>query len=243
MNIVYSAKSNNRSNAKMTGIFFIAAAVFSIAGLKLYDPVLTSKDFLHTGFINYYKVLSGAICELILAISAIGTGIMLYPYLKQYNESLGIGYLSFRVMEVVFIVTGTISILTVLSICHAYGTGVIPDRMYAHTIGSVFIDLHDWTFILGPNFMLAINTFIYSYVFLKTELVPKPLASFGIFASCLIMLAAIGELFGLFQQISIWGILLALPIAAYEISLAIRLIIKGFTLKEHKDQVTGYLNH
>ena len=91
---------------------------------------------------------------------------------------------------------------------------------------------YDWTFILGTNFMLAVNTFIYSYVFIKMEFIPKKLAVLGVFASCLIMTAAVCEMFGLFKQISTWGILLAVPIAVYEISLAIRLITKGFNINE-----------
>lgn len=228
MDTVFLVRQKNKTSEVLTGVFFIVAAISSIAGLKLYDPVLVSEDFLITGSIHYHQVIAGAICELILSVSAVGTGVMLYPYLKKYNESLGIGYLSFRIMEVVFIVIGIISILTVLSISHSYNNGAIADKTYAQTIGESFIAVHDWTFILGPNFMLAVNTFIYSYVFLNTELVPKKLAVLGITASCLIMIAAICEMFGLFKQISAWGILLALPIAAYEITLAIRLISKGF---------------
>jgi Domain of unknown function (DUF4386) len=239
MNTLFFVKNNNRVNATVTGVFFIVAAVSSIAGLKLYDPVLVSKDFLAAGSSHYNQVVAGAICELILAVSAVGTGIMLYPYLKLYNESMGAGYLSFRIMEVVFIVIGTISILTVLSICQLYSTGTIADEMYAQSLGKSFIAVHDWTFILGPNFMLAVNTFIYSYVFLKTELVPRKLAALGITASCLIMIAAICEMFGLFKQISIWGILLALPIAVYEICLAIRLIARGFNFNNNKLQTAN----
>lgn len=228
MDTVYSLQNNNKLNAALTGMFFIVAAVSSIAGLKLYDPILASADFLVSGSSNYNQVIAGAICELLLSVSAIGTCVMLYPYLKKYNEIMAIGYLSFRLMEVVFIVIGTISILTVLTISQPYSNNAITDKTIAQSIGKAFIAAHDWTFILGPNFMLSINTFIYSYVFLKTGMVPKKLAKLGITASCLIMIAAICEMFGLFKQISAWGILLALPIAVYEISLAARLIAKGF---------------
>lgn len=227
---IFPSAMNNKTNAVLTGIFFIVAAISSIIGLKLYDPILTNTDFLVTAGNHYTQVIAGAICELILSVSAVGTGIMLYPYLKRYNESLGIGYLSFRIMEVVFIVIGIICILTVLSISQSYSNGVIADKVYAHSLGKAFIAAHDWTFIAGPNFMLAINTFIYSYVFFKTALISRQLAALGIAAACMIMIAAICEMFGLFKQISVWGILLALPIAAYEIILAIRFITKGFKI-------------
>jgi Domain of unknown function (DUF4386) len=225
----FSSSANDKRNAAITGLFFILAAVSSIIGKKLYDPVLTDANFLIAAGQNYNQLIAGAINELILAASATGTGIMLYPYLKRYSISLGMGYLSFRLLEVVFILIGIVSVLTVLSISLQLNSNP-EEQSAAHSIGSAFIALHNWTFILGPNFMLAINTFLYSYVFHKTGLVPRYLSKLGVTASCLIMLAALLELFGIIQQISLWGILLALPIAAYEMWLAVFLIAKGFRL-------------
>jgi len=218
----------DRLNAKITGWLFIIAAVSSIIGLKLYDPILLDENFIVMARKNYNKIVFGAINELILVVTATGTGIMLYPYLKRYNESLGIGYLSIRLLEVMFIMIGIISILTALSISEYYTNGGIPDKNSAQHLMLSFIAMHKWTFILGPNFMLAINTLIYSYVFYRTGMIPSKLSMLGIFASFLIMTAAIFELFSIIQQLSVWGILLALPIAIYEMSLAFYLIVKGF---------------
>ena len=219
--------SFNKSNAKITGWLFIVAAVSSIIGLKLYDPILSDNNFIVSANNHYNQIIFGAINELILVVSATGTGIMLYPLLKRYNESMGIGYLSFRMLEAVFIMIGLLSILTVLSISESYVDGAITDKANAQNLGLSFISLHKWTFMLGPNFMLSINTFIYSFVFYKTKIIPSNLARLGLLASFLIMTAAILELFGVIQQISTWGILLALPIALYEMTLAIYLITKG----------------
>lgn len=230
MDTVFSEKKSDKTNASLTGVFFIVAAVSSIIGLKLYDPILADDDFIISGSNNYKQIIFGAINELILAVTATGTAIMLYPYLKRYNESFGIGYLSFRILEVFFILLGTISVLSVLSISQYYAANTITDKTYATSLGLVFIAIHKWTFILGPNFMLAVNTLLYSFVFRKTGLVPKKLSMLGIIASCLIMLAALLEMFGVIEQISMWGILLALPIAIYEMSLAVWLIVKGFKM-------------
>lgn len=219
--------SFNKSNAKITGWLFIIAAVSSIIGLKLYDPILSDNNFIVSANNHYNQIIFGAINELILVASATGTGIMLYPLLKRYNESMGIGYLSFRMLEAVFIMIGLLSILTVLSISESYVDGAITDKANAQNLGLSFISLHKWTFMLGPNFILSINTFIYSFVFYKTKVIPPNLARLGLLASFLIMTAAILELFGVIQQISTWGILLALPIALYEMTLAIYLITKG----------------
>lgn len=221
----------NKTDAKLTGWFFIAAAVSSIIGLKLYDPILNESNFLLSASNNYSQIVFGAVNELILCVTATGTGIMLFPLLKRYNERMALGYLSFRLLEVVFIMIGTISVLTALAVSENYANGVIRDKDNAQNLMLTFIYLHKWTFMLGPNFMLAINTFLYSYVFSKSNVVPKNLARLGISASLLIMLAAILEMFGVIQQISIWGILLALPVALYEMTLAIWLIVKGVNNK------------
>lgn len=216
-----------RANARLTGFFFILAAVSSITGLKLYDPVLNDSYSLLSASNNYFKVVWGAINELILMVSATGTGLMLFPVLKRYSESAALGYLCFRLLEVVFILIGTVSILTALSISRHYTGNLITDAGNAQDLMLAFTSVHKWAFMLGPNFMLAINTFLYSYAFIKLGAVPKNLARLGISASVLIMAAAILEMFGIIQQISAWGILLALPIAAYEMTLAGWLIAKG----------------
>ncbi len=219
--------NNNHFNAKVTGWLFIAAAISSIIGLKLYDPILTDKNFVVSASQNSSNVIFGAISELVLLATATGTGIMLFPLLKRYRETIGLAYLSFRILEVVFISIGLVSILTALSISEHYTNGIIQNKDDAQNLMMTFIYLHKWTFMIGPNFMLAINTFLYSYVFLRTEAVPIALSRLGIGASFLIMTAAIIELFGIIEQLSTWGILLALPIALYEMTLAIWLIVKG----------------
>ncbi len=218
---------SNSINAKVIGSFFILAAISSIVGLKLYDPILANSTHMLKASNFQSQIIFGSINELILAVSAVGTGIMLFPLLKRYSETIGLGYLSFRILEVVFICIGTISILTALSVSEHYTNGMIKNEDDAKNIMITFKSIHKWTFIIGPNFMLSINTFLYSYVLLKTKVIPQSLSKLGLVASVLIMIAAILELFGIIEQISTWGIIFALPIAFYEMTLAGWLIIKG----------------
>lgn len=217
----------SKTHAKIAGCFFILAAVTSIIGLKLYDPILTDSNFLITAREHYSHIVSGAIFELMLVATATGTGIMFFPLLKRYNEHMGIGYLSFRVLEVVFIMIGTLSMLTALSISEQYAHGIVNNKETAQSLMVMLKSVHKWSFMLGPNFMLAINTFMYSFVFFRTGMIPGKLSQLGLSASLLIMIAAILEMFGFIEQLSIWGILLALPIALYEMTLATWLLWKG----------------
>lgn len=217
----------SKTHAKIAGCFFILAAVTSIIGLKLYDPIITDSNFLINAREHYSHIVSGAIFELILVATATGTGVMFFPLLKRYNEHMGIGYLSFRVLEVVFIMIGTLSMLTALSISEHYAQGIVNNKETAQSLMVMLKSVHKWAFMLGPNFMLAINTFMYSFVFFRTGMIPEKLSQLGLSASLLIMIAAILEMFGFIEQLSIWGILLALPIAFYEMTLATWLLWKG----------------
>ncbi len=82
---------SNRRNEKITGAFFIAATTTAIIGINLYGSVLKNTDFLSAANNASTQIALGAIFELLLACSNIGTGIMLYPHLKKYSESLGTG--------------------------------------------------------------------------------------------------------------------------------------------------------
>jgi len=224
-------KSGTKSDAAVTGVLFIIATVAAILGLRLYDPILNNPDYLTLGVSHSNQIMAGAVSELVLACTAAGTGTMLYPYLRRYNESLGLGYVGFRLLEVVFILVGIISVLALLTLSRLYTSAPAPDTATFETIGGILKAIHDWTFMLGPNFMLGINTFIYSYVFYQTKLVPRKLAAIGMAAAICIFIAAILELFGVILQISLWGVLLAVPIFAFEMILAVWLIRMGFNFE------------
>ncbi|WPR70316.1 DUF4386 domain-containing protein [Flavobacterium sp. NG2] len=222
---------NNKRNAKITGLFFIAATVFAITGLSLYDPLLNEENFLIIGDNNTIQMVLGAICELILVASMTGTAIMLYPYLKRYNNQLGLGYLCFRLFEALFISFGIISMLALLSLSRSYNNSVEADFIMYQTIGNLLKAIYNYTFIIGPHFMLGINTFIYSYIFYKSNLVPKKLAILGLIGAVLIFIVANLKLFNILPQLSSTAIALAIPVAFYEMILATWLIRNGFNLR------------
>lgn len=86
---LYNMNTSIRRNEKITGAFFIAATSSAIIGQQYYSPVLQSTNMLESAHAASTQIALGAFFELVLAISNIGTGIMLYPRLKRYSESWG----------------------------------------------------------------------------------------------------------------------------------------------------------
>lgn len=220
--------SSNRTASTIVGIFFILAAVSSIAGLALYDPILSGSDYLANGAAHADQVILGAVMELILVASAIGTSVTMYPFLRKYNESLALAHVMFRFMEAVIIVVGIVGMLALVTLARAYVAADSPDVAAYEATGTTLHAVHDWTFMLGPNFMLGINTMIYSYIFYRSRLVPRFIPCIGIAGAALVFLASILEMFGAIDQLSAWGAILAIPVFVNEMTLAVWLIAKGF---------------
>ncbi|MCJ8007184.1 DUF4386 domain-containing protein [Lederbergia wuyishanensis] len=220
--------NSNKKAAKIVGSLFILAAVTAVMGLLFYNPILNGPDYLIKGSEHANQVITGALMELILVVSAIGTATVMFPFLRKYNETIALWHVCFRFLEAIIITIGVISVLSLLTLSREYVEAGAPDIASFQASGILLKAVHEWTFLLGPNFMLGINTMMYSYIFFKSKLVPRFIPILGMTGATLIFLAALLEMFGVIQQISVWGAILALPVAANEMILAVWLIFKGF---------------
>ena len=220
--------NSNKKAAKVVGIFFILAAVTAVIGLNLYNPILKDPNYLIKGSEHTNQVIMGAIMELILVVSAVGTATTMFPFLRKYNETIALWHLCFRFLEAIIITVGVISVLSLLTLSREYAATGFPNIASFQASGILLKAVHDWTFLLGPNFMLGINTMMYSYIFFKSKLVPSFIPILGMTGATLVFIAALLEMFGVIQQVSVWGAILSVPVAANEMILAVWLIVKGF---------------
>ncbi|MCM3702010.1 DUF4386 domain-containing protein [Paenibacillus macerans] len=221
---------SNQRSALIVGVLFILAAITAIIGLILYNPILKDPDYLIEGSKHATQVIVGALLELILVVSAVGTSTTMFPYLRKYNETIALWHVCFRFLEAVIITVGIISVLSLLTLSREFAATASPNIASFQATGTALKAIHDWTFLLGPSFMLGINTMMYSYIFYKTKLVPKFIPILGMIGATLVFLEALLVMFGVIQQVSVWGSILALPVAANEMILAVWLIVKGFNV-------------
>ena len=221
---------SNKKAAKIVGVLFILAAVTAIIGLILYDPILNGPDYLMKGSEHANQVILGALMELILVVSAVGTATTMFPILRKYNETIALWHVCFRFLEAIIITIGVISVLSLLTLSREFAAAASPDIASFQASGIVLKAVHDWTFLLGPLFMLGINTMMYSYIFYKSKLVPRFIPILGMTGATLVFICALLVMFGVIEQVSFWGAILALPVAANEMILAVWLIVKGFNV-------------
>jgi Domain of unknown function (DUF4386) len=220
------APAETRKRARIAGIFFVITFI-SIAALPLYHSVLNDHSFI-AGAGGDTSVQLGALAEIITAIAGIGTAVTLYPILRRQSEGLALGYVTVRVVESALITVGIVSLLAVVTLRQDLAGGG-ADRASLILTGRSLVAVHDATFLLGPAFCAAIgNGLMLGYLMLRSGLVPRRFAQFGIAAGSLAMLTALLVLFGAYDQVSGPSAVLTFPEAAWELSLGIYLIAKGF---------------
>jgi hypothetical protein len=225
-----SGKSVNtdRRGATLIGIFFIIASTTAILGLLFYQPIIEGPDYLTNGAAHSNQVILGALMELTLVVTAIGTAIGLFPVLRPYGERIALTHLLFRFLEAVVITVGIIAMLTLLTLSQEFVGATAPDASAYQVAGSLLHAVYKWAFMFGPLIFLGINTMMYSSLLYKSKLVPRPLAALGITGAALVFGYGMLVLFGVAVQGSDLWMILAMPIACYEMILAGWLIVKGF---------------
>ena len=85
-----------------------------------------------------------------------------------------------------------------------------------------------WTFLFGQSFIPAVNAVLLGSLLYQSRLVPRALPVLGFFGAALLVIAWAGTVSGLLGEVSPASVLFALPIALWEFSLGIYLVVKGF---------------
>jgi hypothetical protein len=96
-------------------------------------------------------------------------------------------------------------------------------------VGSALVALHEWTFLLGPGFVVGVgNGLLLGYLMYRSGLVPRRMAMLGLVAGPVLCASGIAIMFGVFEAGSVWQIIATIPEFVWELSLGIWLIVKGF---------------
>lgn len=234
--------NTSRQVAISVGIMFIFATVSAILAVLFYQPMLTGPDYLINGAAHTNRVILGVFMDLILVCTAIGTAIGLFPVLRPYGERIALGHLFFRFLEAIVITIGIIAILSLLTLSKSFMATAAPESSAYQVAGILLLAVYKWSSMLGPLFFLGLNTLMYSYLLYKSSLVPRPLAVLGLSGATLVFVYAFLVMFGVAVQGAAPLVVLALPIAAYEMILAVWLILKGFNSSAIASQATTTRN-
>jgi hypothetical protein len=215
-----------RKTALVAGIFYLITFV-SIPTLALYGPVKNHRDWIlasgsHTG------MLVGGFLEVIVALAGIGTAVTLYPVVKRQNEGVALGFVTARVLEAAMIFTGVVSLLSLVTLRQDLGGAAGANAAALVTVGASHVAVYNWTFLLSQTLMPGINALLLGSLMYRARLVPRVIPVMGLIGGPLLIIAVFATLFG--QHSSLTGLagLPVIPVAAWEFSLGVWLVVKGF---------------
>lgn len=219
----------NRKTAMVAGVLYLLTFV-SIPTLALYSSIHEPNYILGLG--PDTSVIIGGILEMIVALAGIGTAVALYPVLKKKNEGLALGLVGSRVLEAATIFAGVMFLLTVVTMRQnsAGAEALVTSR--------TLVTMYDRIFLIGQSFMPAVNDILLGFLLYQSRIVPRGLSIIGLIGGPLLIAGDIFVLFGIIGQHDPSTALFAVPVAVFEFSLGIYLIVKGFKSTATEDEYT-----
>jgi hypothetical protein len=217
-----------RTNARIAGIaylLYIAAAFPSmvLSGRATAGDGMAAKlatMALHATDVRVAQVLSliGCFCALVLAVT-------LYAITRDEDRDLAMLGLTCRVAEGTIGAASIPVTLALLAIATATGADA-PDPAAARALGAFVLGQ---TWLIGATFF-AVGSTLFSWLLLRGRMVPSWLAGLGVIASALAVvvlpLQLAEVLTGLVTQL-VW-----LPVAVFEVVVAVWFIVKGVAVRE-----------
>lgn len=222
-----------RRTAVVAGLLFLVTHVTSVTALVLYHPVLDDARFV-TGSGASSPVLLGALLEVVLALAIVGTSVAMYPLVRAVNEAGALAYVGLRTLEAAVIAVGVVPLLAVVTLRQdGAGDGAVP-------LAQAMVALHNWTFLVGPSFVCGTNTVVLAALLRRSARVPAFIPVLGLVGGPLVFASGVAQLFGVIDQISTWAALGAVPVFAWEICLALFLLLRGFRSSAEPERSAPY---
>ena len=119
-------------------------------------------------------------------------------------------------------------VLAVLAIYTLRQDFAAADAGTLTTTAGGLVAVKDWTFLLGPGVMCAVNALCFATIMYRSGLVPRWIPTVGLIGVPLQIVSVTGTLFGAWEQVSAGAMLMVLPIATWEFSVGVYMTVKGF---------------
>jgi hypothetical protein len=211
-----------RSTAKVVGIIYLAGMVIGIGGNILIQSILGAPDHFSVISMNSMKLAIGAMLWLMTVGGDAAHGVLMFPLLKQHNESIAVGYLSSRIIDGLFIGLHVLFVLIQIPIANEYLKAGVHDTFSLQALSSVFIMVNLYAYQMGMIFV-GLAGLILCYSFYRSKLVPQFLAIWGLAGYVIILCGSVLEVLGFDMHL-----IHTIPGGLWELFTGVWLIAKGF---------------
>lgn len=233
---------SQQSAVEIAGLFFLLNLLvpllnwtFILSKFKVNDNVLaTAKNIVD----NELLFRLGITVELFLSVGLIILALVLYKILKTVNKDFARLALFLKFIEATLMAVSVLIPFIALQVLHeeAFLMSFTQEQLQ-FPIGIIFNSHTAITSI--PMVFLGLDMMLFSYLFFKSEYIPKVLASFGILSFALIFIHAL--MYILTPQYAIMPInqiIFWAPSGIFEIIIGIWLLLKGIKIPEDRETNT-----
>ncbi len=217
-----TAKSPDRMRkaSLWSGVMYLLTFM-SIPTLALYESVKSAGYVAGTG--PDTGVLVGGALELIVGLACIGTAVALYPVVRRQSEALAMGFVGARILEAALIFVGVASLWTIVTLRQG-GAGTEATLM-----GETLVAFYDRAFLVSQGFIPTLNALLLGSLLYRSRLVPRVLPVLGFIGAATLLAYNAATLLGFSGDVAtVVALVAVLPIATWEFSLGVYLVVKGF---------------
>ncbi|MFT6045618.1 MAG: hypothetical protein ACI9WC_001319 [Arenicella sp.] len=217
--------NSHKTAARIFGIFFILTFFSYGIGSGLIDSVITAPDFLLHINANQMQVVIGVVLmALVHTFLNIGMPVIMLPILKPHNRYLAYGYLSAAIVATVILAAGTIFLLLLLPLSDEY-INAVPTIIPSIEIMGILLKKGGFIGYHMGMALWSLGGLMFVCVLYQSKLIPRLMSVWGMIGYIFLLSGSVMELFGHNEIVDIVSVI---PGGLFEITLSIRLIIKGF---------------
>ncbi|MCS5497398.1 DUF4386 domain-containing protein [Cnuibacter physcomitrellae] len=203
-----------RQLARAAGILYLVTHVTSVAAVAAYGAGL---------------IPAGVTLEFALAVGCAGTGVLLWHLLSADGRVRAATFALLRTVEASVIIAGTLPMLAMM------WTPTMSGPLSAAATA-----MHTASFLVGQGLVISVNTIVLGWLLWDSRVVPRPLAALGVGGGLVVLASNLCQLWGLIPLGGPAAGAAAIPVFAFELWLAIRLIARGLrTPNEAADEAAN----
>ena len=201
-----------RTYARTAGVLYLVTHVTSVTAVAAYGAG---------------ELTLGVALEFALALGCLGTSILLWLLLAPAGPSRAATFAGLRAVEAAVILAGTLPMVA---------RTLVP--LSAEATAGLTV-MHTASFLVGQGLVIGVNTVVLGSLLLSSQAVPRALAALGVIGGALVLVSDLAQLFGVIPLSGAIAGVCAVPIFAFEIWLAIYLIVRGIRLPSSDAALTG----
>lgn len=209
--------------SRIFGALFIAGFFVYGVGFGLVSSVTTAPDFLSTLAANSTVLVVGAFLMLLNTAVDIGKGVLFFPIAERRGKRTALVYLAAITVQVVLLDLGVLFLLMLVPLSE-FVTGATDG--WATGLGALLTQANSLAFQLGQG-TLAFGALFTTWFLVRTRMVPRTLALWGVVGYAIHLTGAIAEISGIH-----FSLLLSIPGGLFEVAFGVWLIAKGFRSSE-----------